>query len=154
MTNYFLISIYLLSILTIFVAPLYLKVQTNRLFVLSILPLFLVASATFLTMLISYFFDDKSFTSVLMLSIFIFFMFLIFGYILMLPILILVAFIVEYLKIYYHYPPIILSFTGGILGATVVGIIYMKWEFIWIALVSGFSAVLIQYYFAEHKKEE
>ncbi len=70
----------------------------------------------------------------------------------MLPILILVAFIVEYLRIYYHYKPIKLAFIGGITGTIIVNITFMVWKFDWVAFVSGFVAVLVQYYFTEYKK--
>jgi len=122
-TNYFFISIYILSILSIFVVPLYLKINRGRVIVLSLLPTFLIASATSSAILISYFFDDKSFGQIFTMSIFIFFEFFIFGYLMMLPTLILVAFIVEYLKTYYHYSPIKLAFIGGMTGAIILSII-------------------------------
>ena len=71
----------------------------------------------------------------------------------MLPTLILVAFIVEYLRINYHYTAIKLALIGGSIGAIIVAITFMTWKFIWVAFVSGFISVLVQYYFTEYKKE-
>jgi len=104
-------------------------------------------------MLISDIFTDGSFARACSLSIFIFFEFLLFGYLMMFPILILVAFIVEYLRVYYNYKPMQLAFIGGVIAATIVGISFSTWKFIWVAFVSGFIAVLVQYYFTEYQKE-
>ena len=153
MPNYFLISIYILSILSIFIIPLYINIKRDRVIALSLLPIILVATTVSLVMLISSFFDDTSLINAITFSIFVFFEFIIFGYLMMLPTLILVAFIVEYLRINYHYTPIKLALIGGSIGAIIVAITFMTWKFIWVAFVSGFISVLVQYYFTEYKKE-
>jgi len=153
MPNYFLISIYILSILSIFIIPLYINIKRDRVIALSLLPIILVATTVSLVMLISSFFDDTSLINAITFSIFVFFEFIIFGYLMMLPTLILVAFIVEYLRINYHYTAIKLALIGGSIGAIIVAITFMTWKFIWVAFVSGFISVLVQYYFTEYKKE-
>ena len=70
----------------------------------------------------------------------------------MLPILILTSFIVEYLRVEYHYKPMKLSLIGGGIGGIVVATTFMTWKFIWVAVLSGFVAVWIQYYLTEYKK--
>jgi hypothetical protein len=92
------------------------------------------------------------FGQVLLLSIFIFFEFVIFGYLMMFPILILVAFIIEYLRISYHYKPIMLALLSGSIASFIVGITFSTWKFILAALLSGFLSVLIQDYLTEYKK--
>ena len=154
MPNYFLISIYLLSIFSIFLVPLYINLRRDRVIALSLLPPLLIASAVSITMLLSYFWGDESLSETLTFSIFIFFEFLFFGYLMMLPILVLLAFIIEYLRINYHYTPIKLALIGGSIGAIIVAITFMTWKFIWVAFVSGFISVLVQYYLTEYKKEK
>jgi len=151
--NYFVISIYILSILSIFIVPPYLNLRRNRVLILSFLPTLLIAIASFIGMLISYFFRDSSITETVTLSIFVFFEFLLFGYLMMFPILILVAFIVEYLKTYYQYKPIKLAIIGGSMGAIIVAITFMTWKFVWVAFISGVISIWMQYYFTEYKKE-
>ena len=151
--NYFFISIYILSIFSIFIVPLYLNLRRDRVVVLSLLPPLLIAISSSIGMLISYFFSDSTIAGTLILSIFIFFEFLLFGYLMMFPILILVAFIVEYLKTYYHYRPMKLAIIGGSMGAIIVAITFMSWKFVWVAFISGFISIWIQYYFTEYKKE-
>jgi len=154
MPNYFLISIYILSIFSIFIVPLYINIRRDRVVALSLLPIILVATTVSLVMLISSFFDDTSLVNAITFSIFIFFEFIIFGYLMMLPTLILVAFIIEYLRINYHYTPIKLALVGGSIGAIIVGITYMTWKFVWVAFISGVISVLVQYYLTEYKKEK
>ena len=153
MTNYFILAIYLISIFSIFIVPLYINIQRERVIILSFLPTLLIASTVSIIMFVSYLYDNGSFARACNLIIFVFFEFLIFGYLMMLPILILVAFIVEYLRIYYHYKPIKLAFIGGIIGTIIVNITFMVWKLDWVAFVSGFVAVLVQYYFTDYKKE-
>jgi len=154
MPNYFLLIIYLLSIFSIFIVPLYVNLQRGRVVVLSFLPILLVSILVSITTLISSIFDNTAFLEAIGFFIFIFFEFLIFGYLMMFPILILVAFIVEYLRINYHYSHIRLAIIGGTLAAIIVAITFMTWKFVWVAFVSGLIAVLVQYYFTEYKKEQ
>ena len=71
----------------------------------------------------------------------------------MLPILILIAFIIEYLRVNYQYSLIKLALLGAISGAIIVSVTFMKWEFILIAFISGAISVLVQYYFTEYKNK-
>ncbi len=103
-------------------------------------------------MMISYFWDSKSFSESIGLAIYIFFAFLIGGYIMMLPILIFSAFIVEYLRVYQNYSYMKRAIVGGLFGAAMVTLTYSTWKFIWVAFVSGFLAVLLQYYLMDYKK--
>ena len=153
MPNYFLIAIYLLSIFSIFIVPLYINIKRDRVVALSLLPIVLVATTVSLVMLISSFFDGTPLINAITFSIFVFFEFIIFGYLMMLPILILIAFIIEYLRVNYQYSPIKLSLLGAISGAIIVSITFMKWEFILIAFISGAISVLVQYYFTEYKNK-
>jgi hypothetical protein len=149
MENYFIILIYLFSVLSIFIVPGYLNLKRGRIFVLSLLPILFVASTASVIMLFSSFGGDEAFSQALTFSIFLFFEFLLFGYMMMLPILLLVAFIVEYLHTSYYISAIKLALTGGVLGAVITGITFMHWKFVWIALVSGFLSVWVRYRYEE-----
>ena len=152
MINYFLIIIYILSIFSIFILPLYTDIKRDRVIALSFIPILLIALIAFISMLGSYLWGDMPVGKVFLLSFFIFLQFVIFGYLMMFPILILVAFIVEYLRIYYHYKPIKLALLSGVIASFIVGITFSTWKFVWAALISGFLSVLIQYYLTEYKK--
>ena len=142
----------MVSILSVFIVPLYINLQRGRILLLSFLPILIIASSASVIMIISYFWDSKSFSESIGFAIYIFFAFLIGGYIMMLPILIFSAFIVEYLRVYQDYSYMKRAIVGGLFGATMVTLTYSTWKFIWVALVSGFLAVLLQYYLIDYKK--
>lgn len=152
MNHFLLIGIYFLSVCSIFILPQYLNLKRDRVLILSFLPPLIIALTGSIGTLISYFFKDSPITETLTLSIFIFFEFFLFGYLMMFPILILVAFIIEYLKTYYHYKTMQLAMIGGSVGAIIVSIAFMSWKFVWLVFVSGFISIWIQYYFTEYKK--
>ena len=72
MTNYALIAIYMVSILSVFIVPLYINLQRGRILLLSFLPILLIASSASVIMLISYFWDSKSFSESIGFAIYIF----------------------------------------------------------------------------------
>lgn len=154
MTNYFLLAIYFISLLSIFIVPLYVNIRRDRVVALSFLPTLLIAFVVSISMLTSDVYSNASLARVYISTIVVFFELLFFGYLMMLPILILVAFIIEYLRINYHYSPIKLALIGGSIGAITVATTFMSWKFVWTAFISGFVAVLIQYYFTEYKKSK
>lgn len=153
--QYLIIAIYLAAIFAIFIIPLYLNISRARVVLLSWIPSFLLASIFTAASYISILLDDKiTFTDLTLIPLILFFDFLIFSYFLMFPIVITVSFVIEYLRNYYHLTTWHLSIIAALLGALMVAVTFQSWKFIAIALVSGFLAVWIQYYFTEYRKRE
>jgi len=151
--QYGIIAIYITTILAIFITPLYLNISRARVILLSWIPSFLVASIFTVASYISILLDSKStLTDLTLLPFILFFEFLIFSYLLMFPIVVTVSFVIEYLRNYYHLKMWHLSIIGALLGAIIVAATFQSWNFVWTALICGFLAVWVQYYFTEYRK--
>ncbi len=72
-------------------------------------------------------------------------------YAILFPHLLIAALCVEYIKKNYEIPIMLLAILGGVLGAVLVIVPFVTLKFSFIALITGFASVWIQYYFTERK---